>query len=142
MTALVVDASVAVKWFIFEDGSSTAHALLASAHDLLAPEFLLVELANVLWKHVRRGEMSQDTARSALVDASQMLTGLTDTNRLLASAQTLSFRYDHPIYDCLYLALAMETDAHMVTADARLINKFVGTALAPVLTPLGEFSNG
>ena len=51
---VVVDASVALKWVIEEDGSEAAGALLLE-EPLAAPDLLIVECANVLWAKARRG---------------------------------------------------------------------------------------
>jgi hypothetical protein len=56
---IVVDASVALKWVIEEDGSDAAEALLLE-EPLTGPDLLLVECANVLWTKARRGELRQE----------------------------------------------------------------------------------
>ena len=68
MTRVVVDASVAVKWFIPEALSSEARGLLAPEYELLAPDLLWVELGNALWKKHRRRELDAETAPRLLRD--------------------------------------------------------------------------
>jgi predicted nucleic acid-binding protein len=114
---LVIDASVALKWVLDEPGSDAADALLDET--LIAPGLWLVEVANALWRRRRQGELTQDEARrrlSALMDAPVSTTPIEDD--LLAAAE-LAASLDHPVYDCLYLALAIREDAVMVTADPR-----------------------
>jgi predicted nucleic acid-binding protein len=60
MKELVIDASVAVKWVVEEPG--TQEALLLRQHRLLAPDLLVAECANILWKKV--DENSQKKRRS------------------------------------------------------------------------------
>ena len=55
MNGLVVDASVAIKWFIDEPDSGEAVAVLQ--HSISAPDLLAPECANILWKKVGRGEL-------------------------------------------------------------------------------------
>ena len=54
---LVVDASVACKWFVAESGSDAAAALLAGDQMLLAPDLIVPEVCNAAWSKLRRGEI-------------------------------------------------------------------------------------
>lgn len=125
MTTLVVDASIAIKWVVEEEGTAQALSLLRQAK-LTAPELLVAECANVLWKKVRRRELSTDEALMAaqLLQASPV--ELVPTRSLLAAATRLAIELDHPAYDCLYLALAIENDCRFVTADQRFLLKVGG----------------
>jgi predicted nucleic acid-binding protein len=58
---VVVDASIALKWVIEEDGSEEAGALLLE-ETLAAPDLLMIECANVLWAKARRGALTRDLA--------------------------------------------------------------------------------
>lgn len=58
--SLVIDAGVAIKWVIEEDGTREALALLPTK--LIAPDLIMVECANILRKKTRRGEMSASEA--------------------------------------------------------------------------------
>jgi predicted nucleic acid-binding protein len=120
--ALVVDASVAVKWLIEEDGTSQALALRRRAK-LIAPDFLTAECANIFWKKVQRGELSRDEALLAarLLQASEI--ELAPTRSLMEAATRIAIELDHPAYDCLYLAVAIDRNCRFVTADQRLARK-------------------
>jgi predicted nucleic acid-binding protein len=122
---LVVDASIAVKWVVEEDGTAEALALRPGAA-LVAPELLIAECANILWKKVKRDELSHEEALFAarLLQAADI--ELSPTRRLLEAATRLALAIDHPGYDCLYLALAAERDCPFVTADDRLLRKLSG----------------
>ena len=61
MNTLVIDASIAVKWVVEEEGTPEALALRQKAK-LIAPELLVAECANILWKKVQRGELLKDEA--------------------------------------------------------------------------------
>jgi predicted nucleic acid-binding protein len=119
---LVIDASVAVKWVVEESGTEAALLLLKGAR-LIAPELLVAECANILWKKVRRDELSRDEA----LLAARLLQGadieLLPTRSLLAAAASIAIDLDHPAYDCVYMALAAANDCRLVTADERLLRK-------------------
>ncbi len=58
MSTYVVDASVAAKWFFKEDHTEAALRVLGGGDQLHAPDFFLLEMDNVLCKHVRRGDIT------------------------------------------------------------------------------------
>lgn len=118
MERAVIDASVAVKWVLDEPGSPQARRL-ASAR-LEAPELLLVECANILWKKVRVGDLRKDEAvqRLELLARAPVLAWAVSPD-LLREALRLALELSHPVYDCLYLALALQLVIPLVTADRR-----------------------
>lgn len=122
MNTLVIDASVAIKWVVEEDGTEFALALRQQAR-LLAPDLLVAECANILWKKVQRKELSPDEALLAarLIQSADM--ELIPSRALMEAATRLAIELDHPAYDCLYLALAIEKACRFVTADQRLVSR-------------------
>lgn len=117
----VVDASVAVKWVVPEALSDKADELLARDPDLLAPDLLLVEGVNALWKKTLRKEISAREGDRALRLLTESGIDLRPAGPLLARALELARRLGHPVYDCVYLALAERERVPVVTADRRLL---------------------
>jgi len=119
---LVIDASITIKWVVEEDGTAEA-LLLRQKAKLIAPDLLVAECANIFWKKVQRGELLK---AEALV-AARLLQGaeieLLPTRSLFESATRISIEIDHPAYDCLYLALAVEQKCQFATADERFLRK-------------------
>lgn len=122
MSHIVVDASVAIKWLVDEDGTDDALIILERAK-LSAPDLLVAECANILWKKVRRGELSEDEASIAARLLEQTDVEILPTRHLLSSATSLAVQLDHPAYDCIYLALAIERGRQFVTADEHFLRK-------------------
>jgi predicted nucleic acid-binding protein len=122
VNALVIDASIAIKWVVEEDGTHQALALRQRAR-LIAPELLVAECANILWKKVRRHELVKEEA----ILAARLLQGAEIEFRpmrsLFEAATRLSIEIDHPAYDCVYLALAVENECQFVTADERFLRR-------------------
>lgn len=120
----VVDASVAVKWYFPELGWQQAAALLEGRLDegreLLAPDLIAVELTSVLRKKIKLSQCQPERAFEILalwrVDQPELVSSVELTPRALE----LSLLLDHSVYDCLYIAAAIESDARLVTADARM----------------------
>jgi predicted nucleic acid-binding protein len=121
MTDLVVDASVAIKWVIEEPG--TREALSLRRHRLFAPDLLVAECANILWKKTRRNELTLQEALLAARLLQRADIELVPMLALLEPATRLAIAMDHPAYDCAYLALAEDLSCDLVTADQRLCTK-------------------
>ncbi len=132
MSIYVVDASVAVKWFLEEDLSLDASKLLESAHSPHAPEFLDLELDHVLCKRVRRDELTAGEAEEIPEMVGSFPVRKHPTSMLRDPAFDLACASGRGIYDCLYLILARYLGTRMVTADRRLCD-----ALAE--GPLGRY---
>ncbi len=123
MSGFVVDASVAVKWLINEPLSAQAAKLLDDDLPLAAPELIYAEAANALWAIARRGNIDVDDVREAIdVLADAPLTVPSSMKQLMAAATRLAVALSHPVYDCMYLALAIQEQRPVITADRRFCN--------------------
>ena len=119
---LVIDASIAVKWVVEEEGTPQALAL-RQREKLIAPELLVAECANILWKKAARDELSREEALLAAKLLQSAEIELLPMRPLFETATGLAIELDHPAYDCIYLALAVENDCPFVTADERFLRK-------------------
>lgn len=119
--AVVIDASVALRWIVQEPGTELALAI--RRFRLLAPDLLMPECANALWKKAARAELSYDEAVVAAEIMTQASIELRPTAPLTPLATRLAIRLQHPAYDCFYLALARSESIPLVTADARLVRQ-------------------
>ena len=130
----IVDASVVVKWYVPEPGSDAAAKLMRSGATLLAPDHIVAEVGNVLWKKVRRQELAAEDATDI---ADRVATGLPATLRasqpLLRAAVELATAYDRTVYDALYVALAVTEGTTLLTADERLVRALRDTPLEPFI---------
>ena len=122
MNTFVIDASIAIKWVVEEDGTGSALALYRR-DKLIAPELLMPECANILWKKAQRNELSKEEALLAAGLLQHAEIELLPMRSLLEVATRISIDLDHPAYDCLYLALAVVNDCQFVTSDERLSRK-------------------
>ena len=129
MTSLIVDASVAIKWYMQETGSDRAHALRGSVDDFLAPELVIAEVGNAVWKRRVRGQIEIEDALLVIDRVPRMFSWLSSLRELSAAAMRISATLPHPIYDCFYLALAEREKTPVITADQRLLSaaKKLGT---------------
>lgn len=129
MTSLALDASVAAKWMLparNEQLGAEAYRILdgyaSGEFDLLVPDVFWAECGNVLWKGVRQGRLSSADAETALTSMLRRDFRTFSSAKLLPNALTIAFSYGRAVYDCLYVALAVESKTQLITADERLAN--------------------
>ena len=122
MNTFVTDASIAIKWVVEEEGTREALVLYQRAK-LIAPELLVPECANILWKKTQRSELSKEEALLAAALLQHAEIELLPTRSLLEAATRIAIELDHPAYDCLYLALAVANDCRFATSDERFLRK-------------------
>jgi len=137
---LVVDANVAVKWFIQQPGSDRARVVQAHKEPLVAPALLIAETANGLWRHVRRGDVTASQARIAVVGLPKWFDELVEDQVLAARAMDLAVELDYSPYDCIYLALSLARSAPLVTADRRFINRLATTPYGASIVDLSNWT--
>jgi hypothetical protein len=145
--ALVVDASVALKWVLDEPDSQLAQDLAESDEELLVPDFWLGEATNVLWLQVRRKVFTADEAREGLaLLRAQVEPTPTGDLELHDVALDIGLAVDHSTYDTLYVAFAVAMGARgVVVADGpfvRDMQRHPDPALAAMLIPLAEWGRG
>ncbi len=139
MKNLVVDASVAVKWLVTETHSDVADALLAADMRHVAPDLIVVEVANALRKKVFGKEIVLEQARQSLRALPDFFVDLVNSATLARDAFDIANSVNHPVADCVYLALADSLNADFVTADLKMINRFLATRHAERIKSLADF---
>lgn len=139
MNSLVIDASVAIKLLIDEEGADLANFVYRT-FDLIAPDLLLAECSNILWKKARRGELSADEAALGGQFLANSTFDLRPMSSLVDAATRLAVGLDHPAYDCFYLALAAAESCPFVTADERLVRKVEAAGVGPEIRLLASFA--
>ena len=128
MTTVVVDASVAIKWVVPEEHSDHADELLGEEFELMAPAFVMLECANVLWKQVRFASLPNHEAEAAYTALTATDMNLRDTPQLVTRALEIALDTGRTVYDCIYLALAEQEGVQVVTADQRFYNALSATS--------------
>ena len=130
---VVVDASIAIKWVLEESDSDRAEALLIEWNDkgisIYAPNLLVYEITNALYRKVRKGEITLDRAKEALADISlaEIDFDFSIDFALSTRAMELANLFSLPAtYDSHYLALAERKECELWTADTRLWNSIRG----------------
>jgi predicted nucleic acid-binding protein len=136
---LVIDASVAVKWFVSEEASDKADEVSASHHTLLAPRLIMVEVANALARKAMQKLITPIEAAEYVRTLPQFLAGLLDVEDLIEPALQNACNHMHPIYDFVYLEAARRRSTRMLTADQKFLARVKGTHLAKFVTSLSDW---
>jgi predicted nucleic acid-binding protein len=128
---VVVDSSVAIKWFVVEPYSVEAHAILedyqAGTLTLLAPDLLYAEVGNIVWKKHRFQNLATEDAEEVLAAFRLVTFQVTSGAVLLEEAYRLAVTHQRTVYDAMYLALSLREHCHWVTADERIVNALGAT---------------
>lgn len=138
--SFVADASVAIKWFVKEELHEPALDLLDRRDLLHAPDLVVVEVANIAWKKCIKGEIPRDQAEYIAAAIQGCFRYFQPSETLIERALDIALTINHPIYDCLYLACAEQSDGVLVTADTRFYKAIGGTAFASRVQHLADFA--
>ena len=136
---LVTDTSVAYKWVVQEDDFEKARQLLSDGHELHVPRVLAAETANALWSKVRSGLLTEGEVSELLKQVLALNLHWATDEDLAADALRIAISLNHPVYDCMYLALAYQVDGTLVTADTRFFNIVAATEHASRVVLLANF---
>jgi predicted nucleic acid-binding protein len=121
---LVIDANIAAKWYLPEFDSDVAEQLVELDAELHAPVFLETEFASIFWKHSVAQKTSIDVWRIARAQLKKVIPNWHADELLHDHALDLAIAHKHHIYDCIYLALAIQIDGTVVTADKPFLARF------------------
>lgn len=138
MSIVIVDASVAAKWFFNEEHGADALAVLSGDNKLHAPDFLRLEMDSILCKWIRRGLISPDDGRDIRDTFRRYDIEYHPFAEFQDSAYMLASQYGRSVYDCLYVALAVGLKGRMVTADRRLYEAFAEGPVGGYVGLVGE----
>ena len=133
---IVLDASVAAKFFFNEDGSDRAEALLTSGVVVAAPDLLFLEMASIAATQVRRGLAPEATARDAINAIVDLIDEVAPARDLRVRAYIFARDDGFSAYDGSYLALADRLGIPLVTADDRLIERARAAGVARLVRRL------
>ena len=126
MKSLVVDSSVAIKWFIEENHQSEAMAIsqewIEGQIQCVVPDWFFVEVGNILWKKLRQQAVDEYEVSRTLAELDTLPFRVVESRALTRKAVAVAIQHDRTVYDSLYIVLAIEECCSFVTADDRLAN--------------------
>ncbi len=123
LACLIVDANVVIKWHVTEVHSDAALRLLRDDAPVLhVPDLVFPEVGNILGKKIRRSDLTEEKARgiARLVTVAPLVVHA--STPLWEAALEIAVRIGRTVYDSLYVALAVQMDSRLVTADEKLYN--------------------
>jgi predicted nucleic acid-binding protein len=129
---IVVDASLAVKWYLLEALTPEALKLLADhGGDIVVPDIFVTEVIGALVRRANvdkslRSESQESISRFVSLFDAELISAQRLDPPAIARAADLALDLGHPLKDCHYLALAMDQDCDLITCDARFAAKAKG----------------
>nr|WP_286670474.1 type II toxin-antitoxin system VapC family toxin [Fodinibius salsisoli] len=134
---MVIDASVAIKWFIWEEGTDEALQLLEKLTSFYAPDIFLMEIDAILTKKVRMKELDIPDAFEKRKVFRQMPYRLIPYKQIAKFAFRLATEFPITLYDAAYLSIAIDYETTFYTADKRLANGMSNTPFDEYIERLG-----
>jgi predicted nucleic acid-binding protein len=136
VAAYVFDASVLAALYVDDPATEQSEAALArvAQDELHAPDFVVLEVANVLWKRVRRAELHAEDAMAAVADLSAASIQFHPIGGLVAQSLALALSHGFTTYDATYVALATRVGGIVITNDGGMRQRCIEAGL-PVVTP-------
>lgn len=139
----VVDASVALKWFFADEPQAAeAFAVVRDGAVLIAPNLVIAETCNAAWRSARLGLIEHVAVAEIAAILPRFFDELISAAILAPRGVAIAAQLDHPVYDCLYIALAEARQIPLVTADARLLAKLAGSPWAANALDLADYRIG
>lgn len=138
MSVLVIDASVAIKWFFPEPHAINAIRLIDAGYDLIAPDLIFPECGNVLWKKWQRQEVVAEVISEVLKDLNGMNMEIVPSFNVINEASKIATTWRRSFYDSIYLALAVVNNGRMITGDEKLFNALQNTPMAGFVVSLAN----
>jgi len=129
LNAVVLDCSVAIKWALpasreplTEEALRLLRRYVKGEIEFIVPDVFWAEVGNVLWKGTRQNRWRQDEAEAVAAAMQARDFATVPSLMLLPEALKIAFAHDRAVYDCLYVALAVQSKTDLITADERLAN--------------------
>lgn len=136
---LVVDSSVALKWFVDEPRSDAAQRIILADDQLIAPDWAFAEVINALWRKARIVEIGVEQVQEAITELPNYIEFQSSDIGLMGLALEIAIQLKHSIYDCVFLAIALQSEsAVLVTDDRKFAEKAASGGYADKLRTLDE----
>ena len=132
MAVLVLDVNV-IAGYLLGSGADREElsTLFQGSFEFIAPDIWRPELGNTFWKYIQKREITLDQAVALFQRAEPLISDTISSRELWQLALLLAARNNHPVYDCLFVALAVLEDTRLVSYDRRLAKMFGERVVLP-----------
>ncbi|WP_165062015.1 MULTISPECIES: type II toxin-antitoxin system VapC family toxin [unclassified Adlercreutzia] len=118
---VVMDCSAAVNIALDNEKGNGLLMLLQPNEEIIAPTFFRIELRNSFWKYIVHGEMDELTAQERMTYAESLITKFVHTEDYMTEVFSQAVKFQHPVYDMLYLCMTRRNGATLFTLDQKLM---------------------
>jgi predicted nucleic acid-binding protein len=138
MARFAVDAPVVIKCFVPENYSSAAARLLDGGNELLAADTVFAEAAGIITAKIRLDEITVDEGAMIVEAVRSVPLRIQPGDVLLEPALNIAAALDFPFRDGLGIALAVQAQCRLVTANRTIYDKVQGTSFARCVKWVGD----
>lgn len=129
---VVVDPGVAIKWFVEEPLRPQARSLLANRHEVIAPDILIADVAELAWRKTTRGEITVEQAEPIVrnIALPSFISAFVESPQLRNRALAIALQCNRPVHECFYAACAESAQAPLVSADEKFLQALKSEGIA------------
>lgn len=138
MARFAVDAPIVIKWFVPENHSSPAARLLDGGNELFAHDTILADAAAIVTTKIRLDEITGDEGTRIVEAIKSVPLTIYPVDVLLEPALNIASALDFSFRDGLSLALAVQEECRLVTANRTLYDIVQGTPFARHVKWVGD----
>jgi predicted nucleic acid-binding protein len=118
---VVLDANCAIEIALNKKEGERLKAVLDESDQVLAPDLLVPEFVNTLWKYHQFDQLSLELCEEALTRLLDLVETFVPSSQIYRDAFALSrAQKTRAAYDMFYLALALRENAVLLTLDGTL----------------------
>jgi len=138
MARFVVEPAVIMKWFVPEENSRPAARLLDGGNELIAPDTVLAETAGIVTAKIRLEEITEEEGMQIAASIRSLPLNIKPAAALLEAALHIASGLDFPFRDGLNLALTVQEECRLVTANDTLYDKVRESSFARYVKWVGD----
>jgi predicted nucleic acid-binding protein len=137
---VVVDPGAAIKWFVEEPLRPQARSLLADRHEVIAPDILIADVAELAWQKTSSGEIPVEQAEPIVrnIALPSFISAFVESPQLRTRALAIALQCGRPVHECFYAACAESAKAPLVSADEEFLHALESEGIGVRTVPLAR----
>ncbi len=117
---IIMDASAIVEIVLKRENAERYSEYIEKADWTIAPDIIISELSNVMWKYNKLASMEHSECVRNVEEGVLLIDDYIDSKDIWKEALAEGIKYNHSIYDMMYLITARRNDGMVLTCDKKM----------------------